>query len=191
MKNKYLILWFIPIIVVAVVALFFLINGGTTSVENSVVMVKNSQLDIYCSGFVTNRKNIVTSYSAIVSSDGKTDGKTQVIFDGDSDVYDGSVIYSDEQKDIAIIGVENIPNYVKPIVINSGNIDGYLDVTVYGYDGTGKFMEGFTDGSLPKNEKYRGIINKTKIKNNVEVYTFDDEFDKAAQGDLLLTNMVV
>lgn len=157
-----------------------------TKGENSIVMIKNSALSTYGSGFAVGIQGksvdtIVTSYSTVATPNGVLPETAEIQIKDESQRLIANVVYCDIGKNVAILKLKEKTKELQPLFLNN-KVDDKETVYVRGYDGTGNIMSNFENFNTTDLVQYNGNINTSDELNSLLIYKFSNEFNKASAG---------
>lgn len=159
---------------------------GVDDAKNTVVLVKNTDLPIYGTGFAVGvpgeaTDTIVTAYSVVATSDGTMPKIAGVSINESTKNLTANVVYCDEARNVAVLKLPEKLKNIKPLVLkDTVNLeDAFYAI---GYDGSGTMMLDYKKFSIPDVVKYRGHINPYIAKDSINVYKYSKSFNRALMG---------
>lgn len=154
--------------------------------DSSIVMVKNSSMATYGSGFAVGVPGkpvdtIVTAYSVVATTNGAAPKTAEVMIDEFDYKIIANVIYFDSSKNIAILKLPKSPKGLKPLLLTT-NVNNDKDIFVRGYSGTGNITTSYENFNTTDIIQYVGRISSYSELNSMVVYRFGNEFNRAMVG---------
>lgn len=175
-------------VMIIVLALFLWMTRISPAGEDSLVLIKNSGMSAYGTGFAVGESGfskgcdtIITAYSVIATPTGAPPKTAEVRQSKTGKTMSANVAFYDVGRNVAILKLPQVMEELKAVTLTE-NIDFTKSVSTIGYDGTGNIMSDFENFTATDIIKYNGSISNYDEMQSVVVYKFSNEFNRAMTG---------
>lgn len=188
LKNKYsrFLISMCSCIIFCCLILSACSSNNVSKIDSSIVMVKNSTMLTYGTGFAIGMPGkavdtIITSYSIVATQNGVPPKTAEVIINESEKNVSANVIFYDAGRNIAMLKLSESSKQMKPMVLKD-NVNYSENIYVRGYDGTGNIMSDFDKFNTTDIIQYSGNISTYDELNTIKVYKYSNEFNRALVG---------
>lgn len=152
-----------------------------TDVEKSVVIVENSQMSSYGTGFiVSGADTVVTAYSTVATINGAQPKEAIVKSKNLNADMTAKVIFTDVDKNIVILKTDSAIGDSEPLLLNRTYKENE-NIQIYGFDGNGNILTRYDDFNDTNIIKLNGNIVSEGNEYN-RTYRYSNEFNRAMIG---------
>lgn len=187
-KQQKVITAVVASVMIIVLALFLWMTRISPAGEDSLVLIKNSGMSAYGTGFAVGESGfskgcdtIITAYSAIATPTGAPPKTAEVRHSKTGKTMSANVAFYDVGRNVAILKLSQVMEDLKAVTLTE-NVDFTKSVSTIGYDGTGNIMSDFDNFTATDIIKYNGSISNYDEMQSVVVYKFSNEFNRAMTG---------
>lgn len=175
-------------VMIIVLALFVWMTRISPACEDSLVLIKNSGMSAYGTGFAVGESGfskgcdtIITAYSVIATPTGAPPKTAEVRQTKSGKTMSANVAFYDVGRNVAILKLPQVMENLKAVTLTD-NVELTKPVSTIGYDGTGNIMSDFDNFTATDIIKYNGSVSNYDEMQSVVVYKFSNEFNRAMVG---------
>lgn len=183
MKNKFIIWISITGIICSILwaGLSFYTIFKPAKADKSIVLIENSQLSSYGTGFVSGEGNVVvTAYTTVATVNGASPKQAIIKNRGLKNDITAKVLLADADRNIAILKTDSPLKGAEPLILTDeyGEKD---TIQVCGFDGNGTILSDYDGFNSMNIIKYSGnIINESD--QYIKKLVYSAEFNRALVG---------